>query len=113
MWPGLSHVAVNDEDEVVGICLVRVSVATPEGTNMSHRVFLRKEEVKDATHAHVSSLCVLPKYQRQGVARGLLTTCRMALTDDMFRQLMEIHHSAICEDIVRCFRGHFTCEKVE
>lgn len=42
--------------------------------------FRRKEDVKDAIHAHVSSLCVLPKYQGQGVGRALLTASRMTLT---------------------------------
>ncbi|KAF8554140.1 acyl-CoA N-acyltransferase [Imleria badia] len=56
-WPGLSWVAANDKDEIVGTCLVRL-----------------KEEVKNATHAHVSFLFVLTEYQGQGVGRRLLTT---------------------------------------
>ncbi|KAF8554142.1 acyl-CoA N-acyltransferase [Imleria badia] len=56
-WPGLSYVAVNDKDEIVGICLVKIN-----------------EKVKDATHAHVTSLFVLSEHQGQGVGRRLLTT---------------------------------------
>ncbi|KAN0093410.1 Acyl-CoA N-acyltransferase [Tylopilus felleus] len=57
MWPELSRIAVNDKDEIVGTCLVGL-----------------KEAVKDATHAHVAALFVLPGYQGQGVGRRLLET---------------------------------------
>ncbi|KAN0093409.1 acyl N-acyltransferase [Tylopilus felleus] len=57
MWPGLSYVAVNAKDEIVGACLARI-----------------KEDVKDAMHAHVSALFVLPECQGRGVGRRLLTT---------------------------------------
>ncbi|KIK95463.1 hypothetical protein PAXRUDRAFT_826995 [Paxillus rubicundulus Ve08.2h10] len=39
--------------------------------------FPRKEEVKDGTHAHISSLSVLPAYRRQGIARQVVSQCRM------------------------------------
>lgn len=46
---------------------------------------LRNEEVKNATHAHVTSLFVLSEYQGQGVGRRLLTASRMALVYNIFR----------------------------
>ena len=51
---------------------------------------LRNEEVKNATHAHVTSLFVLSEYQGQGVGRRLLTASRMALIYNIFCQLIEM-----------------------
>ncbi|KAF9234731.1 acetyltransferase, partial [Melanogaster broomeanus] len=55
-WPGLSHIAVNDMNEIVGLVCVRL-----------------KEEVKEATHAHIRSLSVLHAHRGQGIARQLMT----------------------------------------
>ncbi|KAJ1912890.1 N-terminal acetyltransferase A complex catalytic subunit ard1 [Tieghemiomyces parasiticus] len=73
-WPQLSFVAEDDKGRIIGYVLAKMD-----------------EEPSDALHGHITSLSVMRKYRRLGIAEKLMRLSQRAMAEAFNAQYVSLH----------------------